>query len=48
MRNACRLAAIRFAEDGLYGKACRVLTSSGLAPNNPETWKKLIEKHDRS
>ena len=38
-------AAISLAEDGLYSKACRVLTSDGIAPNTPETWQKLVEKH---
>jgi hypothetical protein len=40
-----RQAAIAFAEDGLYGKASRVLSSKGLAPNTPETLKLLIDKH---
>jgi hypothetical protein len=38
-------AAVSFAEDGLYGKACRVLCSKGLAPNNQETHRLLTKKH---
>ena len=38
-------AAISLAEDGLYSKACRVLTSNGIASNTPETWQKLVMKH---
>eukprot|EP00731_Ephydatia_muelleri_P016404 Em0009g828a len=37
--------AISLAQDGLYSKACQVLTSSGIAPNTPETWKLLESKH---
>ena len=37
--------AISPAQDGLYSKACQVLTSSGIAPNTPETWKLLESKH---
>ena len=33
------------AEEGLFGKACRMLTSSGIADNNEETWKLLKTKH---
>jgi hypothetical protein len=40
-----RQAAIAFAEDGLFGKACRVLSSKGLAPNSQETLRLLKEKH---
>ena len=40
-----RQAAIAFAEDGLYGKASRVLCSKGLAPNTEETKRLLTEKH---
>ena len=29
---------ISLAQDGLYSKACQVLTSSGIVPNTPETW----------
>ena len=38
-------SAISLAQDGLYGKACQVLVSLGLAPNNAETWKLLVAKH---
>ena len=31
--------AISLAREGLFGKACHVLTSSGVAPNNETTWK---------
>ena len=31
-------AAISLAMDGLYGKACQALTSSGVAPDTDETW----------
>ncbi|KAL5477904.1 hypothetical protein EMCRGX_G024759 [Ephydatia muelleri] len=37
--------AISLAQDGLYSKACQVLTSSGIAPNTPQTWKLLESKH---
>ena len=43
--NNCRETAISLAQDGLFGKACQVLFSNGLAPNNVETWKKLQSKH---
>ena len=33
------------AEEGLFGKACRMLTSSGIADNNEETWELLKTKH---
>ena len=29
------------------GKACKVLTSSGIAPNTPETWHLLQQKHPK-
>ena len=29
------------------GKACKVLTSSGIAPNIPETWNLLQQKHPK-
>ena len=35
--------AISLAQNGLYGKACQTLMSSGVAPNN-DTWKLLISK----
>ena len=37
--------AISLAREGLFGKACQVLTSSGVAPNNETTWKLLQAKH---
>ena len=37
--------AISLAREGLFGKACQVLTSSGVAPNNGTTWKLLQAKH---
>ncbi|KAL5503093.1 hypothetical protein EMCRGX_G009995 [Ephydatia muelleri] len=41
-------SAISLAQDGLFGKACQVLTSSGVAPNNHDTWNLLISKHPSS
>ena len=41
-------SAISLAQDGLFGKACQVLTSSGVAPNNDDTWNLLISKHPSS
>ena len=38
-------SAIFLAQDGLFGKACEVLVSPGLAPYNGETWKPLVAKH---
>ena len=38
-------SAISLAQDGLFGTACQVLVSPGLAPNNDETWKLLVAKH---
>ena len=38
-------SAIFLAQDDLFGKACQVLVSPGLAPNNGETWKLLVAKH---
>ncbi|KAL5517866.1 hypothetical protein EMCRGX_G003497 [Ephydatia muelleri] len=29
----------------MFAKACRILVSSGLAPNNEDTWKLIREKH---
>ena len=37
--------AISLAREGMFGKACQVLTSSGIAPNNETTWKLLQAKH---
>jgi hypothetical protein len=42
-----QMAAIAFAEEGLYGKACRVLSSKGLAPYSEETRLLLEEKHPK-
>jgi hypothetical protein len=44
-QKACHDAAITLAQNGLFSKACRVLTSSGIAPNTPTTWEKLLAKH---
>ena len=38
-------SAVSLARDGLLGKACRVLLSESLAPNNDATWQLLISKH---
>ena len=38
-------AAISLAQDGLYLKACQLLSSSEVAPNTPETWQLLQAKH---
>ena len=38
-------SAISLVQDGLFGKACQVLVSPGLALNNAETWKHLVAKH---
>ena len=35
-------SAIQLAQEGLYGKACQVLVSSGVAPNNDVTWQLLV------
>ena len=37
--------ATSLAREGLFGKACHVLTSSGVAPNNETTRKLLQAKH---
>ena len=29
------------------GEACKVLTSSGIAPNTPESWHLLQQKHPK-
>ena len=39
--------AVSKAREGLLAKACRVLSSSGIAPNTPETWRVLQQKHLR-
>ena len=38
-------AAIAFAEEGLYSKASRVLSSKGIAPNHETTRQLLEDKH---
>ena len=38
-------AAVSLAQDGLYLKACQLLSSSEVAPNTPETWELLQAKH---
>ena len=40
-------SAISLAQDGLFGKACQVLVSPGLAPNNGETWELLVARHPK-
>eukprot|EP00731_Ephydatia_muelleri_P031154 Em0022g668a len=35
------------ARKGLLGKACKILTSSGIAPNTSETWNLLQQKHPK-
>ena len=40
--------AISLAKDGLLGKACQILTSSGLAPDTEDTWIQLSAKHPKS
>ena len=38
-------SAISLAKDGLYGKACQMVTSQGIAPNDDNTWNLLVSKH---
>ena len=38
-------SVISLSQDGLFGKACQVLVSPGVAPNNAETWSLLVSKH---
>ncbi|KAL5505428.1 hypothetical protein EMCRGX_G006859 [Ephydatia muelleri] len=38
-------SAIALAKDGLYSKACQMLTSQGLAPDDDNTWNLLTSKH---
>ena len=40
--------AVSLAQDGLFGKACNVLVSCGIAPNSDETWNLLVSKHPKS
>ncbi|KAL5478020.1 hypothetical protein EMCRGX_G024895 [Ephydatia muelleri] len=37
--------AISLGRSGMFGKACRILQSSGIAPNNENTWQLLKAKH---
>ena len=37
--------AVSLAREALLSKACQVLTSSCLAPNNDTTWNLLVSKH---
>ncbi|KAL5474555.1 hypothetical protein EMCRGX_G026516 [Ephydatia muelleri] len=37
--------AISLGRSGMFGKACRILQSSGIAPNNENTWQLLKPKH---
>ena len=37
--------AISLAKAGMFGKACGILLSAGIAPNNKNTWKLLLSKH---
>ena len=39
--------AISPAREGLYGKACQALTSTGIAPNTDATWELLQSKHPK-
>eukprot|EP00731_Ephydatia_muelleri_P023351 Em0015g934a len=38
-------SAITLARLGMYGKACRMLLSDGIAPHNDTTWELLKAKH---
>ena len=40
--------AVSLAQDGLFGKACNVLVSQGIAPNCEETWILLVSKHPKN
>lgn len=40
-------SAISLTQDGLYGKACQVLASPGVAPNYAETWRLPVAKHPK-
>ena len=39
--------AVSKAREGLLGKVCKVPSSSGIAPNTPETWNLLQHNHPR-
>ena len=38
-------SAIALAKEGSLGKACKVLTSSGIAADNEHTFQLLLDKH---
>ena len=40
--------AVSYGLAGMLGKACKILTSSGLAPNNETTWNLLLSKDPAS
>ena len=40
--------AVSLAQDGLFGKACNILVSQGIAPNCDETWNLLVSKHPKN
>ena len=40
-------SAVYKAREGVLGKACKILTSSGIAPNTLETWHLLLQKHPK-
>eukprot|EP00731_Ephydatia_muelleri_P020307 Em0013g34a len=40
-----KVVASVMAKYGLYGKACQMLTSQGIAPNDDNTWNLLVSKH---
>ena len=39
--------AVSLGRSGMMGKACRILQSNGIAPNNETTWELLKAKHPR-
>ena len=39
--------SVALAREGLLGKACQVLTSAGIAPNNNETWELIQSRHPK-
>ena len=47
-RDAQLDAALAAAADGQYGRACRILTSTGIAPNTERTWNLLKCKHPQA
>ena len=40
--------AVSYGQAGMLGKACKILTSDGLAPNNETTWNLMLSKHPAS